>query len=129
VNTNKIIFQVIQQKYIFIKNVINHLLKINFPNISYDTIQQHYISEVHNYQNNLKSLLRSLPKKPTASLLTVQEILHMVQNQQISESITYRAPDTLIIINTFSESKLKFYSENSELMKFKNLYYPKSNRN
>lgn len=121
-NKNKIIFQVTQQKYIFIKNVINHLLKIHFPKISIDTIQQHYITEVHKYQNNLKSLLRCLPKKSSDTLYTVEEILHMLQDQEIPNNQT--TPNNL---NSFSESKLKFYSENSELRKFVNLYYPKGN--
>jgi len=125
VNTKKKIFQSIQQKYFFIKNFIDHILKIHFPNVSYDKIQENYITEVQNYQNNLKSLLQLLPKKSMDSSLTVEEILQMIQNQHALESITYRPPTTPVIINQFSESKLKFYSDNSELMKFINLYYPK----
>ncbi|XP_025192587.1 uncharacterized protein LOC112592650 [Melanaphis sacchari] len=91
VNTKTKIFQSIQQKYFFIKNFIDHILKTHFPNVSYDKIKENYITEVQNYQNNLKSLLQLLPKKSIDSSLTVTEILQMIQNQQ---AITYRPPTT-----------------------------------
>ena len=124
INKNNI-FNSFQKKIIFIQQFIDSILTTHFTQITTNNIEENYVNEVKHDKNNLKNLLQVLPKKKNITSHTTEEILELIKNNQIIESIHYRPPQTPIVITKFSESKLKYYSECSNIKKFKDLYYPK----
>eukprot|EP00102_Acyrthosiphon_pisum_P021273 XP_016658483.1 PREDICTED: uncharacterized protein LOC100572889 isoform X2 [Acyrthosiphon pisum] len=101
INKNNI-FNSFQKKIIFIQQFIDSILTTHFTQITTNNIEENYVNEVKHYKNNLKNLLQVLPKKKNITSHTTEEILELIKNNQIIESIHYRPPQTPILQSYYS---------------------------
>lgn len=116
--TNNFILRKFQKKTFFIQNFLNSIITKQFNATSFDALSQLYEKKTEEYKQDICNLLKTLPRNKQKCLLSVDEIVEMINTSHIH---IQPSSDT---IKKFNDTKFRFYSEDSELQTYIKAYYP-----